>query len=79
MTKGERLELFAVQSGLINAPLDKSGKYKKIDEVILAQIVHFADLVVENERNDFCAVIRQLHDSYYLASRPESIKPRGQE
>jgi hypothetical protein len=79
MTKEERLELFAVQSGLINAPLDRAGKYKKSDEMILAQIVHFADLVVESERNDFCAVIRQLHDSYSLASRSASIRPRSQE
>jgi hypothetical protein len=79
MTKEERLELFAVQSGLINAPLDRSGNYKKTDEAILAQIVHFADLIIERERNDFCAVIRQLHDSYSLASRSATIKPRGQE
>jgi hypothetical protein len=79
MTKEERLELFAIQSGLINAPLDRSGNYKKTDEAIFAEIIHFADLVIESERNDFCAVIRQLHDSYSLASRSASIRPRGQE
>ena len=51
MTDQERLELFAIQSGLINAPIDRNGKYSKVDATIFEQICHFAKLVSEYERD----------------------------
>jgi hypothetical protein len=37
----------------------------------------FAALVASAEREKFCAVLRQLHDSYSLASDSNSIQTRG--
>ena len=37
----------------------------------------FAALVREDERKKFCAVLRQLHDSYSLASDPSGLRARG--
>jgi hypothetical protein len=39
-------------------------------------IEHFAELVAQHEREKFCAVLRQLHDSYSLASDPSQMKAR---
>ena len=39
----------------------------------------FAKLVREDEREKFLGALRQLHDSYSLASDPTSIRERGQE
>ena len=39
----------------------------------------FAKLVAEKEREKFCAVLRQLHDSYSLTSDSNAIRARGQE
>ena len=38
----------------------------------------FAALVAFAEREKFCAVLRQLHDSYSLASDSNNIKARVQ-
>ena len=38
----------------------------------------FAALVAAAEREKFCAVLRQLHDSYSLQSDPTAIRARGQ-
>ena len=78
MTKEERLELFAMQSELINEPLHKVGKHKEVDEVIKNQIVHFANLVIAHEREQFCLQLRQFHDSISLASVSEIVS-RGEE
>ena len=40
--------------------------------------VKFAKIVAEQEREKFCAVLRQLHDSYSLASDSNHIKAKGQ-
>ena len=37
----------------------------------------FAKLVAEKEREKFCAVLRQLHDSYSLTSDSNAIRERG--
>ena len=37
----------------------------------------FAALVASAEREKFCAVLRQLHDSYSLASDSNNIQARG--
>jgi len=39
----------------------------------------FAKLVAEKEREKFCALLRQLHDSYSLTSDSNAIRARGQE
>ena len=38
----------------------------------------FAKLVAQHEQKKFCAVLRQLHDSYSLASDSNAIRERGQ-
>jgi len=38
----------------------------------------FAKLVAQHEREKFCAALRQLHDSYSLASDSNAIRARGQ-
>ena len=38
----------------------------------------FANVVAQHEREKFCAVLRQLHDSYSLASDSNAIRARGQ-
>jgi len=37
------------------------------------------DNLVAHEREKFCAVLRQLHDSYSLTSDSNAIRARGQE
>ena len=37
----------------------------------------FANLIRADEREKFCAALRQLHDSYSLASNSNSIRTRG--
>jgi len=34
---------------------------------------------VQAEREKFCAALRQLHDSYSLASNPNGIRARGEQ
>ena len=38
----------------------------------------FAKLVAQHEREKFCAVLRQVHDSYSLVSDSNAIRARGQ-
>ena len=38
----------------------------------------FANLVAAAEREKFCAMLRQLHDSYSLASNSNIIRARSQ-
>jgi hypothetical protein len=40
-------------------------------------IKEFEALVRADEREKFCAVLRQLHDSYSLQSDPSGLKARG--
>jgi len=42
-----------------------------------AALVMFAKLVAQHEREKFCAVLRQLHDSYSLASDSNAIQERS--
>ena len=44
----------------------------------LESMTAFANLVAQHERDKFCAVLRQLHDSYSLASDSNAIRARGQ-
>ena len=54
----------------INYDLD--GVWCDID-----QLVTLVALVRADEREKFCAVLRQLHDSYSLQSDPSGLKARG--
>jgi len=47
--------------------------------VPLDWLIDFAKLIAEKEREKFCAVLRQLHDSYSLTSDSNAIRARGQE
>jgi len=67
MTKEEIIE-FTKFSGL-GMLLEIGGMYKCLE--------HFAKLVAEKEREKFCAVLRQLHDSYSLTSDSNAIRARG--
>lgn len=42
------------------------------------ELARFADLVAAAERKNFCAALRQMHDSYSLASDPSALKKRSQ-
>jgi len=44
----------------------------------LESMTRFAELVASAERDKFCAVLRQLYDSYSLASDSNAIRARGQ-
>ena len=41
------------------------------------RLERFAHLVAAAEREKFCAMLRQLHDSYSLASNSNTIRARG--
>ena len=56
-------------------------EFTVVDYVVegdLGSLMQFADLVASAEREKFCATLRQLHDSYSLASDSNNIKARGQ-
>jgi hypothetical protein len=44
----------------------------------VTDVKRFAKLVAAKERKKFCAVLRQLHDSYSLASDSNAIRARRQ-
>ena len=48
------------------------------NEAQLKDLESFAALVASAEREKFCVVLRQLHDSYSLASNSNAIQERGQ-
>ena len=51
------------------------GSYHKFERH--EDLEAFAALVREDERKKFCTVLRQLHDSYSLASNPNNIRARS--
>jgi len=71
MTKEEIIEM-AQRCGLFGIRPYPDGTYSEALE-------DFAKLVAEKEREKFCAVLRQLHDSYSLTSDSNAIRARGQE
>ena len=48
------------------------------DQELTEWIERFAALVASAEREKFCVVLRQLHDSYSLASDSNAIREKGQ-
>jgi len=73
MTKEEIIEM-ARQAGFERLGHDSCDYVCYPDE-----IEAFAKLIAEKEREEFCAVLRQLHDSYSLTSDSNAIRARGQE
>jgi len=75
MTKEEIIKL-AKQAGMIplEGAVNALGKSVPLD-----WLIDFAKLIAEKEREKFCAVLRQLHDSYSLTSDSNAIRARGQE
>jgi len=59
----------------IFALAEKADLYLASDD----SVINFAKLIAEHEREKFCAVLRQLHDSYSLTSDSNAIRARGQE
>lgn len=56
-----------------------------VDEVVQRVLVALNDSIklmiaaaVEDERQKFCAALRQIHDSYSLASNPHNLQMKGQ-
>ena len=47
------------------------------NELWIFDVMEFAKLIAEKEREKFCAVLRQLHDSYSLTSDSNAIRARG--
>ena len=41
-------------------------------------VIEFAKLVAAKEREKFCVLLRQFHDSISLASDPNAIRARGE-
>ena len=48
------------------------------EPINIEKLEAFAKLVREDEREKFLGALRQLHDSYSLASDPSGLKERGQ-
>ena len=71
MNKKEIIEM-AQRCGLFGIRPYPDGTYFEALEA-------FAKLIAEKEREKFCAVLRQLHDSYSLTSDSNAIRARGQE
>ena len=53
------------------------GEHTFWTEDQLLKLKAFADLVRADERKNFCAALRQMHDAYSLASDPSGLKVRG--
>jgi hypothetical protein len=55
----------------------EAGFLPQANPVTPQLLERFAALVASAEREKFCAVLRQLHDSYSLASDSNDIRARG--
>jgi hypothetical protein len=66
----EDITRMAQDAGLIGHTPKPWGHRESVDR--------FAKLVAQHEREKFCAALRQLHDSYSLASDSNAIRARGQ-
>ena len=73
MTKEEIIEMAREAGGYY------SKKYPDEWRLDDDDLVRFAKLIAEKEREKFCAVLRQLHDSYSLTSDSNAIRARGQQ
>jgi hypothetical protein len=73
MTQDEIIEM-ARQAGIIAIHTDGDGNWHQQFVALEA----FAKLVAAKEREKFCVLLRQFHDSISLASDPSTIKARGE-
>ena len=48
------------------------------EPIYFEKLKAFEALVRADERKNFCATLRQMHDAYSLASDPSGLKVRGQ-
>jgi len=78
MTQDETIEL-ARQAGFFVREDEAYSPSSQEDHELTPYLRTFAKLVAEKEREKFCAVLRQLHDSYSLTSDSNAIRARGQE
>jgi len=77
MTKEEIIEMADKADAEADNVLNMKGEYHPNWHQVRDEI--FAKLVAEKEREKFCAVLRQLHDSYSLTSDSNAIRARKQE
>ena len=61
---------------LIEMAREAGGQYADGDDGY-KPLWRFAELVRADEREKFCTMLRQLHDSYSLASDSNTIRARG--
>ena len=65
MTQDKFVQLM-VESGL--------ARYVQVEKTCVSNALQrFAALVAAHEREKFCALLRQLHDSYSLQSSPRGL------
>jgi len=81
MTDIEILQL-ADQCGVVAVTKHEwDGKqFKHTDDLLdgdAAALVIFAKMVAQHEREKFLGALRQLHDSYSLASDPSKLKEKN--
>ena len=55
----------------------EAGNDDLFDAMQVAFLERFEALVRADERKNFCAALRQMHDAYSLASNPSGLKVRG--
>jgi len=66
------------QDEIIEMPPYLNASYEGDDLYTGDQVRELMKLVAAHERKKFCAVLRQLHDSYSLVSDSNAIRARGQ-
>ena len=77
MTQDKIIEL-ARQAGGIEITNKISGNFTSWFGTGTPEFLErFAKLVAQHEREKFCAALRQLHDSYSLASDSNAIQERS--
>jgi hypothetical protein len=61
---------------IIRMALDAGAEQFEIGGEFDSFVTAFANLVAQHEREKFCAVLRQVHDSYSLASDSNAIRAK---
>jgi hypothetical protein len=82
MTDMEIIQLAAQHNVIAITKLEWDGKrFNHTDDCLdgdAAALVMFTKAVAQHERENFCALLRQLHDSISLQSDPDGLKARGE-
>jgi len=74
MTDEQIIELARQVAGMITIHANGEATYSFYEY----QLKTFAKLVAQHERENFCALLRQMHDSISLQSDPTGLKIRGE-